>query len=286
MIQINGKAFGVPLLELAENIDDNHIIVRPWHAHENLEIQYVLAGVVTYRLKESRTDMTTRGGNFIIIAPGCKHNAINDLAIPSYRLTMRWQQSQVSRPHRLSPFSPAETNAMMKTLVKHAGTIIPITPRLNASAMRMLKLIATKQDPIDCRMTAWSTLFESVRACETINSASSGSGIVRKCIDHMKNHCGEKISIDELAEKSGCSRRTLFLSFQKETGVSPWKYLTRLRIDKAKQMLGEANRKSLMQIAMDCGFASSSHFTSVFSRYVGRRPSIFQTTTIPKTQAV
>ncbi|MGN1105127.1 MAG: helix-turn-helix domain-containing protein, partial [Huintestinicola sp.] len=63
--------------------------------------------------------------------------------------------------------------------------------------------------------------------------------------------------------------------FKNETGVTPIEYLIGIRLERAKTML---KRKSISvtEIAMNCGFGSSAHFSSCFQSRVGISPTEYR----------
>ena len=65
----------------------------------------------------------------------------------------------------------------------------------------------------------------------------------------------------------------IFTLFREKMGLSPNSFLTRCRIDKAKQLLMAPDGLSLQEIALSCGFATASHFSATFRRYEGATPS-------------
>jgi AraC family transcriptional regulator len=64
-------------------------------------------------------------------------------------------------------------------------------------------------------------------------------------------------------------------AFKESTGLSPHQYVLRRRIDRAVEMLKD-ERSSLAGIAYDLGFSSQGHFTTVFRKFTGTRPTNFR----------
>lgn len=86
---------------------------------------------------------------------------------------------------------------------------------------------------------------------------------------------GDSLSLDDLAEEAGVSRSHLARRFRAETGLSPHRYKSVQRIEKAKQMLRESDM-TLVDIAIELGFCSQSHFTQAFRAMVGMTPRRFR----------
>lgn len=88
----------------------------------------------------------------------------------------------------------------------------------------------------------------------------------------MKNNIEEPLSIDELAQYVSLSRRQLerlFLRYMKST---PSKYYIELRMGHAKQLLLNT-QDSVTDIAIACGFMSTTHFSHCFRNHFGHPPS-------------
>lgn len=82
-------------------------------------------------------------------------------------------------------------------------------------------------------------------------------------------------SLDELAGEIGVSRRHFFRAFKQSTGKTPHTYVAEHRLQRAADLL-RATELSATEIALECGFASSSHFTVAFKRAIGASPSEFR----------
>ena len=94
-------------------------------------------------------------------------------------------------------------------------------------------------------------------------------------IEYMHSNYDKRLTIDDLANHITLSPSHLSRLFKKETGKSPLDYLIHLRIEKSKKMLLSSN-KNITEIALDTGFASSSHFSSTFIKVLNMSPSDFK----------
>ena len=76
----------------------------------------------------------------------------------------------------------------------------------------------------------------------------------------------------EIAARIGTSVRNLERMFKRNLQVSPARYYLSLRLEKARELLIHTNLSTL-EIALQCGFSSSSYFARCFQREFGKRPS-------------
>ncbi|MBN1910059.1 MAG: DNA-binding transcriptional regulator [Pirellulales bacterium] len=75
------------------------------------------------------------------------------------------------------------------------------------------------------------------------------------------------------------SRRSLEQGFRAQLGCTPYAYLCRQRIDRAKQMLGCPTRPKISQIARACGFNNPLQFRRAFARATGITPQAYRRST-------
>ncbi|MBQ0819457.1 helix-turn-helix transcriptional regulator [Microvirga sp. HBU67558] len=79
------------------------------------------------------------------------------------------------------------------------------------------------------------------------------------------------VTLSELANACLLSTRQLTRAFQSSFGMSPYRWLLNQRIERAKHLL-LTTAMPLAEIAIACGFANQSHFTTTFTRFVGAGP--------------
>jgi len=81
--------------------------------------------------------------------------------------------------------------------------------------------------------------------------------------------------VDLLADKAGMSRRTFERRFKNATGDSPLRYLQRIRIENAKQLL-EKGGKTFDEITYLVGYEDSSTFSRIFKKTTGLSPYLYK----------
>lgn len=83
------------------------------------------------------------------------------------------------------------------------------------------------------------------------------------------------LSLDYMAEKVGLTASYLSYMFKKETGDNLVKYVTDVRMEKAKRLLAETNMK-IFQVAERCGYDNTSYFNRLFKNYFGVSPKQYK----------
>jgi LacI family transcriptional regulator len=92
-------------------------------------------------------------------------------------------------------------------------------------------------------------------------------------------HASEPISVKDLVSVAAMSRRGLHKAFLENVGRTPGQELQRVRIDRAKRLLGEPGHK-IEVIASMCGYQSANSFCVAFKQATGKSPKQFRDTIV------
>ena len=105
--------------------------------------------------------------------------------------------------------------------------------------------------------------------------AVRASGLARwqakRALDYIEENLGSTLRVREVARLVGLSSSHFFRAFKVSLGVSPGRYVARMRVERAKLMLISTS-KSLCDISADCGFADQAHLNRHFRRVVSMPP--------------
>jgi len=94
---------------------------------------------------------------------------------------------------------------------------------------------------------------------------------LKRVTAYIDERIGEALSLAELARVAGLSRMYFAARFRAATGLRPHEYVLRRRIERAKSLLVQTE-EALAIVAMDVGFQTQAHFTTVFKKIVGITP--------------
>jgi AraC family transcriptional regulator len=98
---------------------------------------------------------------------------------------------------------------------------------------------------------------------------------VRQITDWMAEHVAEDFSLDRIAAQAGLSKFHFQRLFKSAMGVTPSRYHINLRMNLARRLLRET-KKSVVDIALEVGYANPSHFAQLFRRETGLSPSDYR----------
>jgi AraC family transcriptional regulator len=98
---------------------------------------------------------------------------------------------------------------------------------------------------------------------------------INLAIDYLTAHITEPISLEKLAGVSGFSSFYFHRIFTALTGETPADYVLRTRLELAENYLIKT-RRSITQIALECGFSNSAVFARTFRQKCGITPSQYR----------
>lgn len=150
----------------------------------------------------------------------------------------------------------------------------------NSSATKLLqeayKVILNNEEVFRKEETVYfllETIIKENKEIEEVSNVKQNDQITYLC-DYMNTNYSEVISLDHLLSMVPFGKSYLLRSFTKEIGVSPYRYLQSIRINKAKQLLEQG--LSILDIIGLIGFSDQSHFTKYFKDFIGVTPKQYQ----------
>ena len=146
-----------------------------------------------------------------------------------------------------------------------------------AQSLARLYTLIVHNAPVLEKEEAFCFLLQQLllQFCDGTTLTERGAlGNFKEIREYLDVHYPENISLEQLAYISGCSKSYLVRSFTHTLGISPYRYLQTVRLEKAKDMLQRG--KLAVEVAIDCGFADQSHFSNAFKRFIGLTPNQYR----------
>ena len=93
---------------------------------------------------------------------------------------------------------------------------------------------------------------------------------MQRALQHIEQHLGQPLSLAELADMAGLSVWRFATVFRQQMGVSPHRYICRLRVELAQALI----RKGMppARAASEAGFYDQSHLSRHFKSWCGMTP--------------
>lgn len=101
------------------------------------------------------------------------------------------------------------------------------------------------------------------------------SGIIQKIRNLVEKEYMRDVSLSYVADKVNLAPAYVSYVFKKETGKTLIKYITEIKMEKAKLLLEEGSMR-VGEIARACGYENQSYFNRAFKNYYGVTPKQFR----------
>ncbi len=127
-----------------------------------------------------------------------------------------------------------------------------------------------KQETPDAILSYAQKILQIISRYLSANQTGSGHRAVLEVLDYIERHYQEDIGLSELASHAGMSTAYLSVLFKAEVGESFIKYLTELRVKKAKNLLKEGYK--VKDVSDMVGYSNYRYFCDIFKKQTGQTP--------------
>ncbi|NDF12157.1 MAG: AraC family transcriptional regulator [Proteobacteria bacterium] len=113
---------------------------------------------------------------------------------------------------------------------------------------------------------SWSSILERQSPYATPRE-------IRQVEAYIEANWNQPILIEDLVAITNCSTRSIFSIFKQHRGYSPLNFVKQVRLRHARQMLLNAEDKTVTRIALECGFLDHGRFSRDYAKAFGESPS-------------
>ena len=247
------------------------------HSHAYFQIYCVLSGKLLHHIEGSTAELTE--GDVFILPPNLPHHiTVPDGQIDFYSLSFMPDY-----------FRSLHENKLVLDFLSFLNTepTGQIHPKITLSyedaqfAQMLLQRILEEfsgsktggQVLIRECVCVLLSLFARVYFEEQADTlhAEENRQLVLHCVEYMKNHFDEELSLTEMVRRSAMSRTCFCTLFRELVGTSFKDYLNRCRIEKAAELI--AGGEKISNAGLRCGYSDFSTFYRNFKKYKGIPPS-------------
>lgn len=132
------------------------------------------------------------------------------------------------------------------------------------------------QDAYQASTAVYQLLMDLLRSASADQQTRGNwPNMVRRAAELIEHDCVSYSNLDEIAAAAGASKFHLSRAFTRYVGMPPMTYITKLRMERAAELLRSSNYHA-STIAQQLGYSSASYFTKVFHQWVGCTPGEFR----------
>jgi AraC-like DNA-binding protein len=225
------------------------------------QVVFVAAGRGVFESRATgRLDVPS--GSAIVVLPGVWHRYAPD---PKTGWTEQWIELQGTTAERLlgnGSLGPDNAVVPMERAVKMEALMDDVQARLGGTAAGF------DPEAAALGLQILSLVVEARRLSEPSRPITS---FVARAERLLMDSVDKPPAIPGLARELGVAYSYFRREFKRHTGLAPYQYVRRLRLEKARRMIGSSS-ESLQSISERLGFASPFHLSAAFKKQYGQSP--------------
>ncbi|WP_164547385.1 MULTISPECIES: helix-turn-helix domain-containing protein [unclassified Bosea (in: a-proteobacteria)] len=235
-----------------------------WHWHDCAMILVPTRGTIAFRDETRRSVTWLSEGRFVVVPKMQAHESqalrqsSNHVAVYLTEAALAQFVPSCSLERRIKRPSTFAATPLMRTLLRLCCSD-DLAPKAAQDHVAAALLIATL------------TRIEQGEPLSGASSDDHGSALVAEIRSAIGERLDEDVSLDELADAFGLSRRQATRLFRQFTGMSIGDYRNRQRIETARRLLAESTLP-VGEIAWRTGFDSGSALARAMRRTLGLSP--------------
>jgi YesN/AraC family two-component response regulator len=235
------------------------------HFHSDYEIYYLVKGHVRYIIADRIFNLSA--GDVALIPSGVIHNTSYGDELTE-RLLINFQGSLIKNAELLHVFSNGVIRLSESKRFEFESLFKKICDEEERSDAYSHDLIISHL----CEILTYINRSAERRVTPKLDGYSK---IMQDAVEYINKNYQSDITLDCIAKKCSLSRSFFSKKFKEVTGFGFSEYLTLVRIKNAERLLAEG-KKSVTDIAFECGFNDSSYFALKFKELIGTTPKKYQ----------
>ncbi|MDD6050065.1 MAG: AraC family transcriptional regulator [Clostridiales bacterium] len=169
-------------------------------------------------------------------------------------------------------FAGAQSKDLYEEIERTVGNLITMSnPNdLHEAIGEMLQAMNETHhlDAGEASSLIYSMLMKLLSLSGLSGAGESGNPVVDRAIAYIQSHLADHLSVEDIAASAGYSSGYFSHMFAEETGLSPYQFVVKSRVEQAQKLL-KTTRLPVQEIAFQCGFNSAANFCYTFRKLTG-----------------
>jgi AraC-like DNA-binding protein len=136
-----------------------------------------------------------------------------------------------------------------------------LSPKQHDSAVKLLSIFAQHLSMVSNQVV--------------VHQKNAEPPVITRAKEYIQQHEADELRLGEVAKAVNTSSFYFCKLFKKVTGLNFTHYVSRVRVEKAKNLLLNPNLR-VSEIAFEVGFQSLTHFNRIFKKIIGQSPTEYR----------
>lgn len=252
----------------------------PWHWHRAVEIFYLRKGRLVYHLPQGEVCFEEGQGGFL------NSNVLHMTTCHQHDACEQEEQQFLPEFIGGSESSRIVAKYVRPVLQAPGLTLLKFDPATPAhgpmlgAMCRCYRLFEQQPDGFELELQRtllgfWQSLYALTRELHPPERLAPDDHRIKQMLSYIAAHYAERLRLEDIAAAAYMSPRACGRCFQAQLGTTPFAYLLDYRVQRACELLATSDLP-VGEIALQCGFGSSSYFGRVFFEKTGKTPNAYR----------
>jgi len=244
---------------------NNSVNMNSFHSHNSYELLFLINGNKIILFNDSYQEL--HSGDIVLFSPNEPHKSLG-------KHSYEWICLNFSGEYLRRFFKPDAEKALISIF---KNRIIHTNDDQFTELCRMFSILydnyVNKSDMLFMDISGLLMYISKIN--ELVPKKTPVNKKLSEAINYISENYSYDISIENIADNCNISKTWLCSLFKNELETTPLKFLCNMRILHACDILLTTNM-NVTEIAINCGFSSTSHFGRMFKMITGQSPSEFR----------
>jgi len=243
----------------------------PYHFHKNkVEFHVIVEGLQRYEVEGG--EFNVYGGQMFLNYADEPHGSGFS---PQSNNEILWFQVDLSSKTNFLGISNPWGDVLFHQICSYRQRVTNIS-ELNIKSLRTAFLLLNSDSHYDKLRGHNHFVYFLTEAINpsTLHSSKHGD-LIKRSLEYIEDNIHNNIRIEDVCKCINLSESYFKSIFKNETGITPAKYISFRKVEKAKMLL-ETTNLSIIDIAMQLEFSSSQYFSTVFKKHTNHTPQDYR----------